>query len=195
MRPRSAVCVKCHMKNIGAVTGLMLIFGALSGCFTPGYADNWSGRAAAAKMCGSMRAFVRAPLDDSELRRAWFLPLGSYDDGSFDFYAPMASDPSDAASGSFYKNKVGQLTHYTTAPDFAAALASCLSPSYGYANVFQMQTKDTFRASFTHNRSGRSVEILAKDNSTTVLIAGKGWAGDFEQALVYKPNECEVARE
>lgn len=179
------------MKRICAVAGPVLVLGVLSGCAAvpDGYADSWAGRTAAAKMCRSMRAFVRAPLDDSGLRRAWFLPFGHYEDGSFDFYAPMASKPGDAASKSFYHKKVGQLTHYLTAPRFAAVLAGCLSRRSGYTRVCQAQTEHAFRASFTDTRSGRSVEILAEEQSTTVLVARKGWNGDLEKSLKYETSE------
>jgi hypothetical protein len=152
-----------------------------------------------------MRVFVRAPLDASGLRRAWFLPFGSYEDGSFDFYAPMSSEPSDAASKAFYENKVGQLTHYLSAPEFAAALAGCLSKRDDYERGCQSQSEGAFRASFQDEQSGRSVELLATKDSTSVLVAKKGWAGNLEESLMYKPSEealnksikptCEGARD
>jgi hypothetical protein len=151
-----------------------------------GYSGSSEGRAAAADMCRSMRGLVSAPLDSSGLRRAWFLPLGFYDDGSFDFYAPMASEPSDNASKAFYRRKVGQLTHYLRAPEFAAALAGCLAERHGYVRVCQSQTPETFRATFTQVKSGRSIEIVAADESTGLLIAKKGWNGNLEQSLVYR---------
>lgn len=149
------------------------------------YADSSVGRAAATEMCRSMRRFVSAPLDSSGLRRAWFLPMDNYDDGSFDFYAPMASAPSDSASKAFYQRKVGQLTHYLRAPEFAAALAGCLAERHGYTRVCQTQTPGTFRATFRQVRSERSIEIAAADESTRLLIAKKGWNGSVQQSLVY----------
>lgn len=134
----------------------------------------------------------------------WFLPFGSYEDGSFDFYAPMASEPSDAESKAFYENNVAQLTHYLRAPEFAAALAGCLAAQNGYERVCQSQTENAFRASFKDERTGRSIELLASQDSTTVLVAMKGWGGNLGESLMYKlheetPNKsiqptCEDAR-
>jgi hypothetical protein len=153
-----------------------------------GYADNSEGQSAAAEMCRSTRQFVSSSLDPSGLRRAWFLPFGSYDDGSFDFYAPMASEPADRASKAFYRRKVGQLTHYLRASDFAAALAGCLTQRHGYVRICQSRTPETFRASFTETRTGRSIEIVAAGESTAVLVAKKGWNGNLEQFL-YRTSE------
>lgn len=182
------------MKRTRGFGAVALILGFCLGCSAipedpaalAGYSDSSEGRAAAAEMCRSMRGFVSARLDSSGLRRAWFLPFGFYDDGSFDFYAPMASEPSDNASRSFYRRKVGQLTHYLRAREFAAALAGCLDERHGYMSVCQSQTAETFRATFTQARSGRSIEIAAADESISLLIAGKGWNGNLEQSLVYR---------
>lgn len=154
-----------------------------------GYADTKEGRAAAEEMCSSMRKFISAPLDSSGLRRAWFLPMGSYEDGSFDFYAPMASEPSDSASKWFYRRKAGQLTHYLRASEFAAALAGCLSERHGYERVCQTQTENTFRATFVQTKSERSVEIASADETTALLIAKKGWNGNVQESLVYRSTE------
>src|SRR5688500_3538996 len=142
---RLSTCGTAAALGVMKICGIVFILSFMSGCaaIPNGYADNSAGRFSAAKMCKSMRAFVRAPLDASGLRRAWFLPFGSYEDGSFDFYAPMASEPSDAPSKAFYDNKVGQLTHYLRAPEFAAALAGCLSNRDGYERLCQSQTEDT----------------------------------------------------
>ena len=181
------------------ICGVILILGVAPGCAAVpyGYANNSEGRAAAATMCKSMREFVNAPVDASGLRRAWFLNGG-------DFYAPMASDPSDAASRAFYESGVGRLTHYLWAPEFAAALASCLSQKEGYARVCQSQAEDAFRASFEDKQTGRSVELLAAEGVTSVLVAEEGWAGDLEKSLSFSTTEetpnksiqptCEDAR-
>jgi hypothetical protein len=156
-------------------------------------------------MCESMRAFTRSSLDTSGLRRAWFLPFGSYEDGSFDFYAPMASSPSDDASKAFYDKRVGQLTHYTVAPEFAKALVSCLSARYGYSTSCEAGDEETFRASLADKTTGRLIEISAADDTTSILIAEGGWSGDIAQAMRYSsdaeetPNKpihatCEDAR-
>jgi hypothetical protein len=69
------------MKQVGVSTAAAILY-LLSGCSSApaSYADNHEGRAAAAELCDSMRTFVAAPLDASGLRRAWFLPFGSYED-------------------------------------------------------------------------------------------------------------------
>src|SRR5512138_89473 len=128
--PRGSLLSLGGMKTafeVAAVACAALVISFASGCGSvpAGYANNSAGRASAAEMCTSMRKFTRASLDAAGVRRAWFLPFGSYDDGSFDFYAPMASSPSDNASKTFYEQRVGQLTHYTRAPEFAEVLASC----------------------------------------------------------------------
>jgi hypothetical protein len=192
-------------RTVVAYIGLLAI--AVSGCGSvpAGYANNSAGRASAAEMCESVRTFTRASLDAEGLRRAWFLPFGSSEDGSFDFYAPMASRPSDPASKAFYEQRVGQLTHYTRAPEFAEALASCLGERYGYARSCEARSKDAFRASFIDRRTQRSIEIVAANDTTSVLIADGTWKGDIEQALRYEsdvektPNKsmqptCEDAR-
>ena len=167
-----------------ALIASMLYLGSGCGVVPAGYAKNQGGRVEAADMCESVRAFARAPVDNAGLRRAWFLPFGVYED-AIDFYAPMASSPSDDASKAFYANKVGQLTHYLRAPQFAASVATCLSRRYGYVSVCHRKTEETFRASFRDTRSGRSVEIAAAQKTTSVLIADKAWKGDLEQALTF----------
>ena len=182
------------MKRAHGFATVVLILNCCLGCSAipedpaalAGYSHGSEGRAAAAEMCGSMRGFVSAPLDSSGLRRAWFLPLGFYDDGSFDFYAPMASKPSDHASKAFYRRKIAQLTHYLRAPEFAAALAGCLAERRGYVRVCQSQSPEAFRATFTQVKSGRSIEIAATDESASLLIAKKGWNGNLEQSLLYR---------
>ncbi len=58
--------------------------------------------------------------------------------------------------------------------------------------------------SFKDTRTGRSIEIRATERTTSLLIAGKDWAGNLEQALIYKmddetasrpmPSTCDDAR-
>ena len=174
----------------------------LSACATlsDGYADNLAGIRARAEMCKGMRSFVRAPLDDTGLRRAWFLPLGSYDDGSFDFYAPMASTPSDEYSSAFYSSGVGQLTHYHVMPSFASSISKCLSTYRGFSRDTLELTEDSFRVSIRDRRLDRNIEILATSDSTntlaggatSILIADATWDGDIDQALDYKASRnCE----
>lgn len=100
----------------------------------------------------------------------------------------MASNPSDDASKAFYEHKVGQLTHYLLAPEFAAALSSCLTQRHGYVRLFQAQTAKTFRASLRETRSGRSIEISAAEDTTSLLIAVKEWNGNREEALMFRPR-------
>lgn len=183
MKHSSASCRLLAMVWVG----VMLLASACS-AVPYGYAHNRDGRASAARMCESMRSFARASLDAEGLRRAWFLPFGSVGDGSVDFYAPMAANPSDESSRAFYEHGAGQLTHYVEAPEVAAALASCLSSRQGYSRTCSSQSKKTFRASFRDARSGRSIEISAVDDIATVLIAGPTWKGDVEQALSFDPN-------
>jgi hypothetical protein len=166
---------------------LVLAAGLVAGCAAevPGYAKNRHGRASAKEMCISVRSFVRASLDDEGLRRAWFLPFGSYDDGSFDFYAPMASDPSDAASSAFYEKRVGQLTHYVDAPEFVEALATCLSVSEGFERTDWQRTEEVARAAFRDHKSGRIVAMRASDSTTSILIATDTWKGDIEASMAW----------
>jgi len=165
----------------------------VSGCGSvpAGYANNSAGRTSAAEMCTSMRNFTRASLDAAGLRRAWFLPFG-YEDGSFDFYAPMTSSPSDSTSKTFYEQRVGQLTHYTRAPEFAEALASCLRKQHGYVRLCHVGAEEIFRASFIDRKTRRSIEIYAGNDTTSVLIADETWEGDIEQALRYQSNVEET---
>jgi hypothetical protein len=117
----------------------------------------------------------------------------------------MAASPSDDASKAFYEKRVGQLTHYTRAPEFAGALASCLRRQHGYTRSCQAQTDETFRASFIDRTTQRTIEISAANDATSMLIADGTWQGDIEQALIYEsdvektPNKsmqptCEAAR-
>jgi hypothetical protein len=174
------------MKQVGVSTAAAILY-LLSGCSSA--PDGRQGRGATAELCDSMRSFVAAPLDASGLRRAWFLPFGSYEDGSFDFYAPMASNRSDGPSKAFYERKAGQLTHYLRAPEFAATLASCLTNRHGYLRLCQLITETTFRASFRQTSSGRSVEIAAAEKTTSVLIAEGTWKGNLEQALTFGSDD------
>jgi hypothetical protein len=157
------------------------------GCATKvsGYANNRAGRTSANEMCTSVRGFVRESLNNEGLRRAWFLPIGAYDDGSFDFYAPMASDPSDGASSNFYRNRVGQLTHYVTAPDFAEALATCLSRAEGFERTNWQQTDEKAHAAFRDLVTSRIVVIDASNSVTAILIAAGTWKGDITTSMAW----------
>jgi hypothetical protein len=166
-----------------------------AGCATevPGYANNRAGRDSANEMCGSVRGFLRAPLDDEGLRRAWFLPFGSYDDGSFDFYAPMASDPNDAASSDFYRKRVGQLTHYVDAPDFVEALVTCLSRPKGFERTQWQRTDETARAVLKDQTTSRIVVIYASNSTTSILVAADTWKGDLETSMLWpRPSDPEM---
>lgn len=143
-------------------------------------------------MCGSAREFVRAPLGDDGLRRAWFLPFGSYEDGSFDLYAPMGSDPSDEHSSTFYSNGVGQLTHYHSTPGFASLVTKCFSSIRGFSRSRFEATDDTFRASVTDRRMNRRIEVAASRGIATFRIASAEWTGDIEDALERdSTSDCE----
>jgi hypothetical protein len=163
--------------------------GLIAGSLGFGIAGCTSISAGDAEMCTSMRTFARASLDSSGLRRAWFLPFGAYEDGAVDFYAPMASSPSDDVSRVFYERRVGQLTHYLRAPEFASTLAKCLTPRSGYARLCESQTEDAFRASFRDSVSGRLVEIAAVERNTTILVADKAWKGDLSEAFRFQPAD------
>ena len=168
----------------------------LSACasLTDGYADNFSGFRARSEMCEGMRSFVRAPLGDSGLRRAWFLPLGNYDDGSFDFYSPMAATPSDEYSRALYSSGVGQLTHYHVMPRFASSISKCLSTLRGFSHDTFETVDGSFRASIRDKRLDRRIEILATSDrtntmaggTTSILVADAAWDGDVSEALKYK---------
>jgi hypothetical protein len=166
-----------------ACTASLVLFMSGCGSVPSGYANNSAGRASASEMCRAVRIFTRSSLDVEGLRRAWFLPFGSSEDGSIDFYAPMASKPGDDASKAFYRQRVGQLTHYAPAPEFAEALASCLRKRDGYVRSCQAKTEDTFRASFVDRTTGRSIELSAANDTTSVLIAAGTWTGDIQHAL------------
>ena len=172
-----------------AVIAVFSIVSSSCASLTEGYADNWAGFRSRGEMCESVRNFVRAPLDENGLRRAWFLPFGSYEDGSFDFYAPMASEPSDEYSSAFYRNGVGQLTHYHLMPEFASAVASCLSSFRGFSrDGFSLEDGD-FRASIRDRRTKRQIEVVATSNAAAFLIASAEWTGDIEQSL--KRQSCD----
>ncbi len=157
----------------------------LSACtsLTEGYANSWVGFQARAEMCKSAREFVRSPLPDEGLRRAWFLPFGSYDDGTFDFYAPMGSDPSDEHSSAFYKNYVGQLTHYLSKPEFASAVTKCFSTLRGFSQDRFELGEDEFRASMRDRKTGRRIEVAARNDTVTFLVASGDWSGKIEKLL------------
>ena len=159
---------------------------------TEGYADNWAGFQSRGEMCESVRGFVRSPLSEDGQRRASFLPFGNYEDGSFDFYAPMASDPSDEHSSAFYRNRVGQLTHYLLMPDFASAVSSCLSSFRGFSrDRFDLGEND-FRASIRDRRTERRIEVVATRNTATFLVVAADWDGDIEASLKRPSSgDCE----
>ena len=182
------------MFGIAMAASLALV--AVSDCQAgapQGYANNRAGRVTHAEMCRSMRTFVRAHLDDTGLRRAWFLPFGNYDDGSFDFYAPMGANPGDDASHAFYEHRVGQLTHYLLAPEFAEALMSCLTRSEGFRRASWVLAENEARGEVRDARSKRRIVIRAKDSTTAILIADEKWHGDLEANLIWPGCETQPA--
>ncbi|MEL7187508.1 MAG: hypothetical protein AAFN50_13910 [Pseudomonadota bacterium] len=174
-----------YKSRIGRVAAIATLSFLLSSCasLTEGYADSWGGFRARSEMCKNVRGFVRSPLPEDGLRRVWFLPFGSYDDGSVDFYAPMASDPSDEHSSAFYSNRVGQLTHYLFMPEFASAVSNCLSSFRGFSHGKFDLGEDHFRASIRDRKTDRRIEVAADGNTATFLIASANWSGDIEVSL------------
>ena len=157
----------------------------LSACasLTEGYANSWAGFQSRSEMCKSAREFVRSPLPDDGLRRAWFMPFGSYDDGTIDFYAPMGADPFDEHSNAFYKNRVGQLTHYLLKPKFASAVTSCFSTFRGFSQDRFELSEDDFRASIRDRKTKRRIEVAARNDTVTFLVASGDWSGKIEELL------------
>ena len=166
----------------------------LSGCSpTYGFTNTRAGNDLRSEFCDSVRTFVRAPLDEEGLRRAWFLPPGFYEDGSFDFYAPMSSEPPDDAASEFYNKRAGQLTHYTTAPQFAFELSKCLSPGAGFARVRRDLDDAAFSGSYVDNLENRVIEVRAQNQTTSILVADSDWTGDILDAMVFDcSSRCEV---
>jgi hypothetical protein len=162
----------------------------LSSCASSsGYANNAAGRRSRMEFCESVRRFVRAPLDSEGLRRAWFLPMGVNDEGdeiSIDLYAPMASNPSDEYSHAFYRDKVGQLTHYVLAPEHALAMANCLTGRHGFERKTLTMEEDHLRGSFLDQRSNRRIEIRATEDTTSILIASMEWKGELDETLQFR---------
>ena len=159
----------------------------ISGCSPSyGFAKTQAGNQFRSEFCDSVRAFVRAPLDTEGLRRAWFLPFGVYEDGSFDFYAPMSSKPSDEVASEFYNQRVGQLTHYTTAPEFAFEFSGCLARGHGFTKVNRTMHEDTFSGSYVDDRLGREIELRARNDTTSIFVAGVGWTGDLTEAMTFQ---------
>jgi len=173
-----------------AVASVLLL--PLSGCVPAyGFSKTSDGQESRSKFCDSVRRFVRAPLDSAGLRRAWFLPMGSYADGSIDFYAPMAAKPADKHSSAFYENKVGQLTHYTLAPEHGFEMAKCLSGRYGFERKALEMQDDHMRGSFVDTRSKRRIEILGADYKSSILVASMDWKGDVDEKMQYRcAEEC-----
>ena len=167
---------------------MMLVTLTVSACMTAapqGYANNRAGRALRVEMCRSVRDFVRGPLDEEGLRRTWLLPFGSYNDGSFDFYAPMSARPSDGVSHAFCERRVGQLTHYLLPPEFTAARVSCLTPDEGFTRTAWTQTEHEARGNVSDARAHRQVVIRAIDSTTSILVADEKWKGDIEAKLAW----------
>jgi hypothetical protein len=168
----------------------------LSSCVPAyGYANNKYGDRSRAEFCDSVRRFVRAPLDSAGLRRAWFLPMGAHEEGdeiSIDFYAPMASDPSDAHSHAFYRDKVGQLTHYTLATEHGFEMGKCLASKYGFERQTLEMPEDRMRGSFVDKRLQRRIEIQSADESTSILVASLEWKGNVAETMQYRcTQECQ----
>lgn len=174
------------------VTGFLTSF--LSSCAPSyGFTKSLFGNPLRSEFCTGVRDFVRAPLDVKGLRRAWFLPLGAYEDGSFDFYAPMSAKPTDEASSKFYEKRAGQLTHYTTAPEFGFEFAKCLSPNHGFSRINRKLSDEQMRGSYVDDRHDRLIEIRAENQSTSILIAGVDWDGDIDEAMSFEcSSECEL---
>lgn len=177
-----------------AVIGALLPL--LSSCVPSyGYANNRDGDRSRAEFCDTVRRFVRAPLDSEGLRRAWFLPMGAYEDGdalSIDFYAPMAARPSDEHSRAFYRDRVGQLTHYTTSPEHGFEMAKCLSGRHGFKSKTLEMQEAHMRGSFVDNRSKRRIEIQATEETSTILIASVEWTGDVGESMRYRCDaQCD----
>ena len=152
---------------------------------TYGFQNSLAGNRLRAEFCDSVRDFVRAPLDENGLRRAWFLPMGVYEDGSIDFYKPMASRPRDDASSKFYRQRVGQLTHYTSADEFGFELSKCLVSSQGFKRHVREIDKENnlMRGSFSDETHNRQIEIRAIEGVTSILVAHEHWSGDLAIAL------------
>ncbi len=119
----------------------------LAGCQSapPGFANNSAGRAGYHRFCTAVLSFVRAPVDTSGLRRAWFLPF-VYNDERIDMYAPMKADPSDELALAFYNDGGAQLTHYVFAPEYAKAFSSCLTKQDGFTRVVWRPSGKAFHA-------------------------------------------------
>ncbi len=173
-------------------TLLLFVASAVLTACTPtyGFQKSLTGNRLQAEFCESVRGFVRAPLDDDGLRRAWFLPTGIYEDGSIDFYEPMASRPSDDAAEQFYGQRAGQLTHYTTADEFGFELSKCLVKSKGFKRHVREidEENNLMRGSFTDETQFRRIEVRAFEGVTSILVAAADWSGDLEIAL--EPPAC-----
>jgi hypothetical protein len=139
----------------------------------PGFADSAEGRAGQAEFCSSVRAFAESSLDDAGLRRLWFLPMGVYDDGSYDHYAPVQADPFDEVVESPILDNIDWLTHHTTAVQFGESLSMCFTRSAGYQPLDFEQADRTMRASFEHRARGRRIEIASADDTTTFVVAAR----------------------
>ena len=153
---------------------------ALTGCETPAssYVDDRSGVEANLEMCASIENFVRAPLDLDGTRRAWFYPFGTYADGNVDIYAPMGAIPSDEHSRAFYRNGVGQLTHYQVMPRLASTVSDCLRENDGFSRLEYDAPDDSFRASYRDRSSSRRIEVVATRQRSAFLVVAEDWDGD-----------------
>lgn len=121
------------------------------------------------------------------------MPLGVYEDGSIDFYAPMSSEPSDDAASEFYSKRAGQLTHYTTAPEFAFELSRCLSRGAGFVRVRRDLNDDGFSGSYVDEIQNRVIEVRAQNQTTSILIADTDWTGDIVDVMAFDcSSQCKV---
>lgn len=165
----------------------------LSGCVPSyGFTVSFFGNPLRVEFCESVRTFVREPLDDDGLRRAWFLPFG-YDENSIDFYAPMSAKPMDDAALAFYEQRAGQLTHYARAPEFAFEFSKCLTKRHGFSVSNREMLEDSMRGSFLDNQRHRIIELRATSDTTAILIASRDWGGNMDESMsVACSSECEI---
>ncbi len=157
-----------------------LVAFTLSGCGTPSTV-NVEHRAdiePEIEMCASVMSFVRAPLGEDGARRAWFLPFGISEGGYVDIYAPMGSNPSDDYSRAFYRNGVGQLTHYQLMPRFAATVTDCLLEDESFTREHFTAPGSSFRATYRDANTNRRIEVSATELRSAFLVVAGDWNGD-----------------
>jgi hypothetical protein len=68
-------------------------------------------------------------------------------------------------------------------PEFADALAGCLTRQAGFQRLSFSLLDQSMRASFLDTRFKRTIEIAATGNTTSILIAEGSWRGDIQKAL------------